>query len=1671
MRISCLFFLLCFGFQAVAQKPVITNFSPFKGDVGTTVMITGTGFDAIATNNIVFFGGIKAVVNSATSSQLTVSVPLGAMFAPITVLNKTSLLSASSLASFTPTFSVANKKTMMGFDTKIDFSVGTKPVSEAIGDLDGDGKLDIAVLNNNNNTVSVLRNIGSNESINFATKVDFATGSNPQSVTMGDFDGDGKFDLLVTNMWDNTVSIYLNTSTTGNINFASRINYSSDVYPAYAAIGDFDNDGKSDIAVANYIEDYVTNECTITILRNTSNAIGNINFSYSPKLVTGKKPLSIVVGDLNVDGKVDLGVANWQSNTVSIFTNSSSLGNINFYTKFDIATNEKPLFLAIGDVDGDSRLDIAVANANSVSVFQNYSLWNNLAFSIKKDFNPVASPVSLAIGEINGDGKPDIAVATTASNGNQLSIFYNASTTDGISFDPREDLTTGTSPYQVLIADMNGDRKLDLVTANYGSNTVSVLKNTPSFVNSIPPPSISSFSPLSAKVGATVTINGTGFSTTNDNNIVFFGGIRAKVLTASSAKLEVEVPFGASYAAISVLNKSNTQVGFSQLKFNPVSTISKSKIVSKDYIASSFINTGDNSARETEIADIDGDGKLDLLFVNSDFENPFISVLRNIGIVDSVAFASPVYIKTSSLPTKLKIADLDNDGNLDLIVIDRFENKFSIYRNTSTIGAIRFNNQISYTLRNFQPSAIGVSDLDGDGFLDVALTMDHDATANNETDKLFILRNLGDMLFSSITEFSVGRMPNDIEIGDLNGDSKPDLIISSNYQTNFSVIKNACVKGVIQFSNYSEYTTTSLNGNYFIGKPLALGDLNNDGKLDLTVIHSDSLIAIYKNSSINGLIQFDNKIVYKAGRGAQEVSFGDMNGDGKTDLAVANFGNKNKFLDLGNISLFKNVSNGNDIIIDNSQTIFYFGFYRTMDVADMDGDGRLDLIGISTSNSANIFSYKPIFPITINSFSPIKGTNGTSVTIEGYHFNPINSNNIVYFGNIKATIITATDTKLVVKVPAGVSYAPISVLNLAKGMIGVSKNSFMPLFSPPKTAITKNDFNSNIDIETGRAPSSIASGDFDGDGLLDLVTANYFANSISILRKNSNSGSIGYESNLDITTGTTPQFVLVADMNEDGKLDIIVANSGDNNITVLMNMSTGVGNINFDTKYNFSTGENPNAIAVSDFDMDGQLDLVVINQRSNNLTVLLNNGIGDKVSFRTGVNYTTGQDPKGIAVGDINNDNAIDIVVTNQGSRSVSVLNNNGSGIFNPKVDYNTGVLPSSIALGDLNDDGLLDLVITHMSTSSSGPPNVTTLKNTSGVFSSPISYATEANPYAVALADLDGDTKIDIVVANNISSTLNIFKNISTTNSIQLNDKVTIPSSINPASIHIADADGDGRPDLITPTTSLFGTTIGIAKNVYPLTIFASNQLICDTKSPLVLSNNYSVQGLVNGHEVAGIKLTSTGTAASALPGTYPIIPANAVGMGLNNYKITYINGILTKEAPIPGIRMTPMDVSMNVNNKLQLNARNLGLTGVQYNWMPFSNLNNSGIPNPIATISKQEEYKVEMKTAAGCVTVDTVLVRVHTDKAIYVPNAFSPNGDGVNDILKVNLVGFSRLNNFVVYNSFGYIIYNSNDINRGWDGRDWWGIRAGTYRWYVSATDANNQVTTKTGSVLLVR
>jgi hypothetical protein len=483
------FTFLILGNLVFAQVPTITSFNPTSGKPGDVVTLTGTNFNTTPANNVVFFGATRATVTASTDTSVTVTVPTGATYAPITLLNTGSSLVAYSLSNFTPTYSPAKTAiTATDFLAKQDFTTGDFSISVAIGDLDGDGKPDLAVANANSRTVSIYRNTSTSGSIgasSFAAKQDFTTGVTPYSVAIGDLDGDGKPDLAVANANSSTVSIYRNTSTSGSIDagsFTAKQDFTTGTSPRSVAIGDLDGDGKPDLAVAN------NNSSTVSIYRNTSTS-GSIeagSFTAKQDFTTGTSPRSVAIGDLDGDGKPDLALPNLNSNTVSVLRNTSSSGSIDagsFAAKQDFTTGAGPFSVAIGDLDGDGKPDLAVANLSSitVSVFRNTFSSGSIdgsSFAAKQDFTTGTEPLSLAIGDLDGDGKPDLAVAN--NNSSTVSVFRNTSNSGSIgaaSFSTKQDFTTGTQPYSVAIGDLDGDGKPDLAVANYISNTVSVLRN------------------------------------------------------------------------------------------------------------------------------------------------------------------------------------------------------------------------------------------------------------------------------------------------------------------------------------------------------------------------------------------------------------------------------------------------------------------------------------------------------------------------------------------------------------------------------------------------------------------------------------------------------------------------------------------------------------------------------------------------------------------------------------------------------------------------------------------------------------------------------------------------------------------------------------------------------------------------------------------------------------------------------------------------------------------------------------------------------------------------------------------------------------------------------------------------------------------------------------------
>ena len=174
-RVFMCIYLLIGSLTGYAQVPVISSFSPASAKPGDAVTLTGSGFNTTTTNNIVFFGATRATVTAATATSITVTVPVGATYAPITLLNTGTVRACATLKPFHPVYSPAKAPISSStFVSKVDFSTGTgtDPYSVAIGDLDGDGKPDLVLTNPNTQTVSVMRNLSSSGSASFAAAQD-----------------------------------------------------------------------------------------------------------------------------------------------------------------------------------------------------------------------------------------------------------------------------------------------------------------------------------------------------------------------------------------------------------------------------------------------------------------------------------------------------------------------------------------------------------------------------------------------------------------------------------------------------------------------------------------------------------------------------------------------------------------------------------------------------------------------------------------------------------------------------------------------------------------------------------------------------------------------------------------------------------------------------------------------------------------------------------------------------------------------------------------------------------------------------------------------------------------------------------------------------------------------------------------------------------------------------------------------------------------------------------------------------------------------------------------------------------------------------------------------------------------------------------------------------------
>jgi hypothetical protein len=688
------------------------------------------------------------------------------------------------------------------------------------------------------------------------------------------------------------------------------------------------------------------------------------------------------------------------------------------------------------------------------------------------------------------------------------------------------------------------------------------------------------------------------------------------------------------------------------------------------------------------VGDFNGDGIADLAVADSG--DPFtggsgVSVLLGNG---DGSFQAPRTFAAGNTPKSVAVGDFNGDGKIDLAVANSLSDSVSVLLGN---GDGTFQPARTFAAGN-TPNSVAVGDFNGDGTLDLAVVDEGDYLGRSQG--VSVLLGNGDGTFQAPRTFSAGPFPASVAVGDFNGDGNLDLAVTNAFAST-GTVSVLLGNGDGTFHAARTFPTGSNP------QSVVVGDFNGDGVPDLAV--ADKGIQSYVDSGVSVLLgngdgSFQAPRIFPAGSDPQSLAVGDFNGDGIPDLAVANEGMPPYYPD-GSVSVL--LGNG-DGSFRAARTFTSGARPESVAVGDFNEDGHLDL-AVANFTSSNVS---------------------------------------VLLGNGDGSF------------PAAPSYA-----------------------ARPN-------------------PDSVAVGDFNGDGILDLAVADYgnqFGGGVvSVLLGN---GDGSFQAARTFAAGLGPRSLAVGDFNGDGLLDLAVVGYGlqcyfgcygvDETVRVLL----GNGDGTFQPARSFPVAGGPNSVAVGDFNGDGTPDLAVANASSNSVSVLLGNGDG---SFQAARTFAAGNHPFSVTVGDFNGDGTPDLAVANASSNNVSVFLGNGDGTFQAARNFAAGSMPESVAVGDFNGDGITDLAVAN-NVVPNGRVSVL-LGNGDGTFQAARSFAAGSGPISVAVEDFNGDGIPDLAVADNLGGVKVLLGN---GNGTFQTTPVSYITGNGPLSVAAADLNGDGRPDL----------------------------------------------------------------------------------------------------------------------------------------------------------------------------------------------------------------------------------------------------------------------------------
>ena len=959
-----------------------------------------------------------------------------------------------------------------------------------------------------------------------------------------------------------------------------------------------------------------------------------------------------------------------------------------------------------------------------------------ISFRPPVSYNAQVEPSGVVIADMNGDGKRDVVVSNfcnddaCSGNGSVTVLLGNGDGTlqPGVSYD------AGLGTLAVATGDFNHDGKLDVVAVNNEQNSVSVFL-------------------------------GNGDGTLRPSTLYVAGSGPTSVAVGDfnhDGKLDLAVTNG-NDNTVSILlgNGSGT--------------------------FQAPVNYAVNAPYSVAVGDFNGDGKLDLAV--ADISDNTAAVLLGNG---DGTFQAAVQYPADSFPDFITVADLNGDGKLDLVVANEGSNDVTVLLGN---GNGTFRTGGNYPVGSY-PTSLAVSDFDGDGTLDIAV-------ANYGDNTVGVLGGNGDGTFRAPLNFDGGPGGYALAAGDLNGDGRPDIAVADIYAgvsillsalPGPAVITNPAPNSTLTGSSVTfQWSASGSATGYWIDVGSAAGGSQyfQSGSLSTSTLSmlvnglptDGSTVYVTMYSQINGQ-WVSNAYTYTAFGQANSLGVlttpapGSMlPGSSVTFAWTAGSGATGYWLDIGS------TPGGHDYYQSNN-----LGNVLTTTVNSLPTDGSTVYVTLYSYIGgqwlSNAYTYTAFsaasgqgvlttpapgstLPGSTVTFGWTAGTGATSYWLD--IGSAPGGNQYLQSGDL-GNVLTVTANNL----PTDGSTVYVTLYTKIGGTW--YHTGYMYTAAPLSVS-----FVAAPHFNAGNQPESIATADFNHDGKLDLAVLNYNSQTVTVFLGDGD-GTFVFETNYAI--GREPNEVLVGDFNRDGKADLVVANGEDNTISVLL----GNGDGTFQTAVTYSTGGGPRSIVIADLNRDGKLDLAIANQVTpGTVSILLGNGDG---TFQPAVNYSGVGAPTGIAAADLNGDGKLDLVVAGGYLGGLSVLLGNGDGSFQPTVTYHIGTHPWAVAIGDFNGDGKPDVAFSDESNN-----NVNLLLGKGdGSFQAPVAYGVGSVSVSLVVRDFTGDGKLDIAAAAYGAHAVAIL--------VGNGDGTFQPASsfqvgTRPVSLAVGDLNGDNKPDL----------------------------------------------------------------------------------------------------------------------------------------------------------------------------------------------------------------------------------------------------------------------------------